>query len=237
MDEQLRDQLIGYLSGFATHKRIQTFERALENRTRYFCVALENIFQPHNASAVLRSMDCFGIQDAHIIENDYEYRVNPDVALGASKWLTLIRYNTRPHNTDEAISSLRTLGYRIVATTPHSRDVCLSDFDLHCGKAAFFFGTELEGLSDVVMENADAFLRIPLYGFTESLNISVSAAIVFHDLVGRLKRSGLTWGLSESEKQDLRLQWLKQSVKHSHLLVKRFMEGQHASVPCQRAGR
>ena len=120
VDEELRNQLIDYLSGFATQKRIQTFERALENRTRYFCVGLENIFQLHNPSAVLRSMDCFGIQDAHIIEDEYEYRVNPDVALGASKWLTLIRYNTRAHNTYEAISSLRSRGYRIVATTPHS---------------------------------------------------------------------------------------------------------------------
>ncbi len=223
MDDILKNQLIGYLSGFATQNRLETFEEVLTNRTRYLTVALENIFQGHNASAVLRSLDCLGIQDAHIIENEYEYRVNPDVALGASKWLTLIRYNTGVENTRAAIESLKAMGYRIVATTPHTRDVSLPGFDLNRGKAAFFFGTELEGLSGNLMENADEFLRIPMYGFTESFNISVSAAIVFYELVNRLRCSSIAWGLSEEEKQDLRLEWLKQSVKHSGLLIKRFM--------------
>jgi tRNA (guanosine-2'-O-)-methyltransferase len=223
VDNKQKNQLISYLSGFATRDRLDTFERVLANRTRYLTAALENIFQGHNASAVLRSMDCFGIQDAHIIENEYEYRVNPDVALGASKWLTLIRHNAEAQNTRSAIERLRARGYRIVATTPHTRDVSLPDFDLDRGKAAFFFGTELEGLSDTLMQQADEFLRIPMCGFTESFNISVSAALVFYELAGRLRRSGLDWRLSEEEKQDLRLEWLKQSVKHSGLLIKRFM--------------
>lgn len=227
MNRKHKKQLIQYLSGFATQRRLDTFERVLANRTRYLAVALENVFQGHNASAVLRSMDCFGIQDAHIIENEYEYRVNPDVALGASKWLTLIRHNSLAHNTLAAVSVLRRRGYRIVATTPHSRDVSLPDFNLSAGKAAFFFGTELEGLSDVLMENADEFLRVPMYGFTESFNISVSAALVFYELVRRLRASKINWGLAEEEKQDLRLEWLKQSVRHSDLLIARFMK-QHA---------
>ncbi|MFP4256949.1 MAG: TrmH family RNA methyltransferase [Desulfobacterales bacterium] len=223
MDKKLKNQLILYLSGFVTRDRLQVFERVLENRTRYIAVGLENIFQPHNASAVLRSMDCFGIQDAHIIENEYQYRVNPDVALGASKWLTLIRYNKEADNTMAAIRRLRSLGYRIVATTPHGRHVSLPDFDLHKGKAALFFGTELEGLSQTLLDNADEFLSIPMYGFTESFNISVSAAVILNDLVCRLRASGLKWQITHEEKQELRLQWLRQSVKRSDLLVRRFL--------------
>jgi tRNA (guanosine-2'-O-)-methyltransferase len=226
VEDHLKQQLIHYLSGFATRNRLETFERVLNNRTRYLCAALENIFQGHNASAVLRSLDCFGIQDAHIIENEYEYRVNPDISLGASKWLTLIRYSSGGQSTKTAIESLRAGGYRIVATTPHSRDISLHEFDLYGGKAVFFFGTELEGLSDVLMDNADEFVRIPMYGFTESFNISVSAALVFYELVNRLRRSDIDWRLSEAEKLDLRLDWLKKSVKHSGLLIKRFMENQ-----------
>lgn len=224
MDRQLKAQLIEYLSGFVTQNRLDTFERVLENRTRYICAALEDIFQGHNASAVLRSMDCFGIQDAHIIENDYEYRVNPDVALGASNWLTLIRYNSGPDNTGAAIAALRSTGYRIVATTPHTSDVSLTDFDLYQGRVALFFGTELEGLSDTVLNNADEFLRIPMHGFTESFNISVSAALVFYELTERLRNSDLDWKLSKDERQELRLQWLRQSLKRPDLLVKRFLE-------------
>ncbi|MFP3981476.1 MAG: TrmH family RNA methyltransferase [Desulfobacterales bacterium] len=222
MDKNLKKQLIGYLSGFATQSRLDGFERVLAYRTRYIAVALENIFQPHNASAVLRSMDCFGIQDAHIIENEYEYRVNADVALGASKWLTLIRYNCAPHNTEAAMENLRAEGYRIVATTPHTGDTLLDDFDLHAGKAALFFGTELEGLSDTMLQNADEFLRVPMYGFTESFNISVSAAIILYELSRKLRQSSIDWHLSAAEKTDLRLEWLKQSVRHSDLLIRRY---------------
>ncbi|MFW6081249.1 MAG: TrmH family RNA methyltransferase, partial [Desulfosalsimonas sp.] len=234
VDKNLQNQLIQYLSCFVTQDRLQIFERVLENRTRYIAVGLENIFQPHNASAVLRSMDCFGIQDAHIIENEYQYRVNPDVALGASKWLTLIRYNREPDNTMAAIDRLRSLGYRIVATTPHSRDVTLSDFDIRKGRTALFFGTELEGLSQTLISNADEFLSIPMYGFTESFNISVSAAVVFYELIHKLRDSGLHWGITEQEKQELRLQWLKQSVKRSDLLVRRFLSerAQTGDEPC-----
>lgn len=227
MDKKLKKQLIRYLSGFATQSRLEGFERVLENRTRYITVGLENIFQPHNASAVLRSMDCFGIQEAHIIENEYEYRVNADVALGASKWLTLIRYNTWPHNTETAIKHLQDHGYRIVATTPHTNDKLLDDFNLEAGKIALFLGTELEGLSETVLQNADEFLRIPMYGFTESFNISVSAAIIFHELTRKLREFGLEWQLREEEKQELRLQWLRQSLRHSELLIKRFLTQQY----------
>ncbi|MCF8093981.1 MAG: RNA methyltransferase [Desulfobacteraceae bacterium] len=229
MNNKLKKQLIRYLSGFVAQSRLDGFERVLHYRTRYIAVALENIFQPHNASAVLRSMDCFGVQDAHIIENEYEYRINPDVALGASKWLTLVRYNYQPQNTEAAIEHLRCRGYRIVATTPHTNDTFLDDFNLHAGKAAFFFGTELEGLSETVLQNADEFLRVPMYGFTESFNISVSAAIILYELTRKLRESGLAWQIDEDEKTDLRLQWLKQSVKHSDLLIKRFFTERYGS--------
>ncbi|MBS3808898.1 MAG: RNA methyltransferase [Desulfobacterales bacterium] len=224
MEKKLKKQLIHYLSGFATQSRLDGFERVLADRNRYIAVALENIFQPHNASAVLRSMDCFGIQDAHIIENEYEYRVNPDVALGASKWLTLVRYNCTPHNTEAAIDNLRADGYRIVAATPHTGDTPLADFDLHAGKSALFFGTELEGLSDAMLDSADEFIRVPMYGFTESFNISVSAAIILYELSRKLRQSGIDWHLSEAEKTDLRLEWLKQSVRHSDLLIRRYLD-------------
>jgi tRNA (guanosine-2'-O-)-methyltransferase len=230
MDTELQQKLIDYLSGFATPNRLNRFEQVLSQRTRYFVLALENFFQPHNASAVLRTMECFGIQDAHIIENGYEYRVNHEISLGSSQWLTLVRYgesssDKRGFNSEAAIKNLRSLGYRIVATTPHPSAVGIDEFDLKKGASAFFFGTELEGLSDTVMEEADEFLRIPICGFTESFNVSVSAALVIHQLSERLRRSrDIRWQLTEAEKQDLRLEWLKQSVRHSDLIIKRFLE-------------
>src|SRR6056297_1743283 len=136
MEDTDKQKLVEFLGGFVTSERMDLFRRIVEERTRYITVVLEDIYQPHNASAVLRSMDCFGIQDAHIIENCNEYRINPDVALGASKWLNLIRYSQHEDNTMDAIKSLKGNDYRIVATTPHKEEVELPDFRLEEGKVA-----------------------------------------------------------------------------------------------------
>lgn len=195
------NELISFLQQFVTEKRANLFDRVIQNRTRYITLALEDIYQSQNASAVLRTADCFGIQDIHIIENKNEYQINPDVALGASQWLNLHKYNQAENNTLQAIQKLKQNGYRIVATTPHKNDVDLPDFDLTKGKMALFFGTELHGLSDLMIENADEYLKIPMYGFTESFNISVSAAIILHQLKEKLMLSNIDWQLSIKEKE------------------------------------
>ncbi len=216
--------LIEYLSGFITGNRLGQLKRVLEHRTRYLTVVLEDIYQSQNASAVLRTCDCFGIQDVHIIENRNEYKINPDVALGASKWLSLNYYNEKENNTLDAINKLKKEGYRIVATTPHTNDVDLEDFDLNKGKSALVFGTELTGVSEIVLDNADEFMKIPMYGFTESFNISVSAAITLHYLVHELKKSSIPWQLSEEETDEIMLGWLRKSIKKSEIIEKRYNE-------------
>ncbi|MEA2106636.1 MAG: RNA methyltransferase [Bacteroidota bacterium] len=216
-------RLTKYLEQFITTERLELFYKLINQRTRYITVVLEDIYQSQNASAVLRTADCFGIQDVHIIENKNEYQINPDVALGASKWLNLVKYNKQENNTLEAISHLRQKGYRIVATTPHTQDVNLENFDLTQGKTALFFGTELRGLSNEMIDNADEFLKIPMFGFTESFNISVSAAIILHHLTTSLRKSEINWQLSDNEKKEILLEWLKKTIKKSSLLIDDFL--------------
>ena len=216
-------KLIQHLKNFVTTERFDLFSKIVQDRTRYMTVVLEDIFQPHNASAVLRSCDCFGVQDVHIIENENEYKVNPDVALGSSKWLNLYKYNSEKNNTLSAINSLKEKGYRIIATTPHTDDVNLEDFDVSKGKFALMFGSELPGLSDTAMKNADEFLKIPMFGFTESFNISVSAAVILHHLSLKLRQSGINIFLDENEKNEIILNWLKNSIKKSDLIIKEFL--------------
>ncbi|NPA36431.1 MAG: RNA methyltransferase [Chlorobi bacterium] len=222
-------ELINFLSSFITENRYSQFKDVLKNRTRYITVVLEDIYQSQNASAVLRTCDCFGVQDVHIIENKNEYKINPDVALGASKWLSLNYYRKKENNTLDAINKLKADGYRIVATTPHTNDVNLEEFDLTKGKTALVFGTELTGISDIVYDNADEFLKIPMYGFTESFNISVSAAIILHHLTYELRKADIDWQLNEKDSNDLLLNWIRSSVKKSKLLEKRFFEGKKNS--------
>jgi tRNA (guanosine-2'-O-)-methyltransferase len=215
--------IYNYLSGFISENKQSKITEIIENRTRYITIVLEDIFQPHNASAVLRTCDCFGIQDVHIIENRNKYEVNPDVALGSSKWIDINKYTGLENNTASCISYLKEQGYRIVATTPHKNDYTPENLPLD-KKIALVFGTEMEGLSETGLKLADDFVKIPMYGFTESLNISVSAALLLRAIVERLHQSGIAWQLTDEEKLGIRLQWVKKVLKKSDLIEKEFLK-------------
>ena len=87
MEQELVYQLYNSLSSAVTEERLALFNRIVENRTNYITVVLEDIFQAQNASAVLRTCDCTGIQNVHVIENRNKFQVDTEVAMGASKWL------------------------------------------------------------------------------------------------------------------------------------------------------
>jgi tRNA (guanosine-2'-O-)-methyltransferase len=217
--------LIKHLSGCVTENRFCLFQKVLNERTRYISVLLEDIYQSQNASAVLRTCDCTGIQDVHIVEERNEYEINPDVALGANQWLSLHYYNTGEDNISDGVEALKKQGYRIVATSPHAEGSSPETFDLVKGKAAIMFGTELNGLTTRALDLADEFIQIPMFGFTESYNISVSAALTLYGLRKRLETSDLDWRLGEEERSELLLMWLRSSVKMSEQIEKQFRIG------------
>ena len=206
------DKLLEYFEGYLTDKRKALFKSVLENRTRHFAVVLEDIFQPHNASAVVRSCDIFGVQDVYAIENTYVNKVSRHVAKGSQKWLNFHRYKNDGNNTKDCLDDLKAKGYQIIGTTPHT-ETMLPDFDV-TKKAAFVFGEESEGISDYVKEHADGFLKIPMVGFTESLNISVAAAIVLQDVTSKLRKTDVNWQLTKEEKDILYFDWVKKTIKN-----------------------
>jgi tRNA (guanosine-2'-O-)-methyltransferase len=218
-----KQDLLDYLYNFLSENKMNLFEKIIADRTKHVTVALENIFQPQNASAVLRTSDVFGIQDVHVIENDNEYNVNPRVVHGASKWINLHKYNEKENNTLDCINKLKAEGYKVYGTTPHTDDCLIQDIPLD-NKVALVFGTELTGLSDIAMENVDGFVKIPMYGFTESLNISVSASICLYELSKRLKSSDINWQLSEDDKLDQLIVWAKKVIKDGTLIEKQYLE-------------
>jgi len=224
MDFQTKKEFLHFLSEYLTENRRQLFDKVIQYRTRHITVVLEDIYQPHNASAVLRSADLTGILDIHIVENRNRYHVNPEVAMGSSKWLNLIRYNeTENNNTLAAYDALRKAGYRIVATTPHTNSQMLDEMPID-RKIALVFGTELKGLSETAIAHADEYLRIPMYGFTESYNISVSVALTLFALTEKLRKSSFTWQLSEEERLDTLIEWAKRTIKHAELFEKEFLQ-------------
>jgi len=222
-----RIELRNFLFEIISENKKSLFEKNIEFRTKKITVVLEDIFQSHNASAVLRSADLFGIQDIHIIENRNQYKVNPDVALGSSKWLSIEKYNSQENNTLECFEMLKSKGYKIVATSPHENDILLDELPIN-EKIAVVFGTELNGLSKIALDNADAFVKIPMYGFTESFNISVSAALCMYNLTDRLRKSAGDWQLTKDEKVEIQIAWAMQSIKRADVVVKEFLSRYHS---------
>lgn len=210
-------ELFNYLCGLLTEQRLQRFKNILAHRTRFITVALEDVYQMHNASAVIRSCDVFGVQDAHLIQQKYGERVDKNIAMGAQKWVDIYRY----HSADACLSTLKNKGYRILATSPTATSVTLNNLTLD-RPTAFFFGTEKNGLSPNILQQADATLKIPMYGFTESLNVSVSVAIVLQYARQLLQKSADRRGLSEEEIQEKMMDWVRKSVKDADAVVERF---------------
>lgn len=217
-----KKELITHLQQFITDERLQKINSVLESRTRFLTVVLEDLYQPHNASAVLRSCDCFGIQDVHIIENENEFSPSKGVTIGSDQWLSLKKYNEKSGpNTRQCFQSLRQDGYKIIATTPHEQDVSINELPLD-EKTAIVFGSELTGLSDEAMAEADGYVKIPMVGFSESFNISVSAALCLYELSTRLRKDNGKWPLNDREKVNLRLDWIRNSVREVEMIEKRF---------------
>ncbi|ASB51214.1 RNA methyltransferase [Alkalitalea saponilacus] len=215
-------KLIEFLKTLKSEDRISTFEKVLDQRTNYFTVLMENIDHPHNISAVLRSCDCFGVQNVNLVDDRAEYSVNRKVAMGSSKWLTLTKYTKHQNNKRKALEDLKSMGYRLVVTTPDEGAVSIQDFDISKGPAAFVFGTELTGVSPEASEMADEYLTIPMYGFTESLNLSVSVAIILQTVTSKLRNSSIYWGLPDHEKELVMLNWLRKSTPRIEIVENRF---------------
>lgn len=210
-------KLLEHLETFLTDSRKEKFEKVLAQRTKHFTVATEDVYQLHNTSAVIRSCDVFGIQEVNIVEERNSKRIDREIAMGAQKWVDLNRF----HTVKDCIANLKANGYQIVATTPHTNDCELHEFDV-TKKSCFFFGRETEGLSDDVLNAADCYLKIPMVGFTESLNISVSAAIILQHVTTKLRQSNLNWKLTENEVIEKRLDWVKKTIKSYDDIVARY---------------
>ena len=213
----MKKELIEYLETFLTPRRQDLFKQVLDERTRFLTVAIEDVGHLHNTSAVMRSCDAFGVQDVHVIEELKGKRIDREIAMGAQKWTSVKRYDS----TKNALAKLKSEGYQVVATTPHHTAHKLEDFKLD-KPTALFFGSEKDGLTETVIEAADEYIYIPTFGFTQSLNISVCAAILLQELTQRLRNSSLDWKLKPEDIEEIKTLWLNRNLKDYDALVAQF---------------
>jgi len=199
---------LDYMMSFLSERRQDLFNQVLAERTRHITVLVEELYQPHNTNAVLRSCECFGIQDVHVIEDVNEFDISRRISMGSHKWLDIHKYN----NTEDGIASLKKKGYTVVATCLSDEAIAPEEYDISV-PTAFLFGTEKTGLSKTALNAADVHMKIPMRGFTESFNISVSAALILYHFTKTLRSSKAKWSLAENEKDELKIKWLQEHLK------------------------
>ena len=207
-----------FLKQFVTKKRWDNFIRIVDNRTNFVTIILEDIYHENNISACLRSADCFGIQNVNIIEQKHSFKDNKEISMGASKWININKHK----KTSSAIKKLKKEGYKIVLTSPHNSEKTIFDDSLIKNKVAILFGSEVNGCSNDATKLADEFISIPMYGFTESYNISVAVSLTLQQLTNQIRKSKLNWQLCQNEKNKILEDWLKKSIKSSEMLEKQF---------------
>ena len=207
---------------FLSDERAARFDHVLESRTRRVCLVLENVYQSRNASAVMRTCDGVGIQDVHLIEDVNPWVFNRHVSKGTPSWLTLHRYHQSLNPTEACILQLRQSGYEIAVTSPHVTGKEAHELPID-KPIALVIGTEFEGVSDAFLAAANHHVFIPMTGFAESLNISVAAGIIMHDLARRTRTlPDESWMLGEEEKATLRAEWAMKTVRKSEVILKQL---------------
>jgi len=222
MDSILRKELTEHLEAFLTDERKLLLQKVLKNRTRHITVVIEDLYQTQNISAVLRSCECVGIQDVHIVEGENDFQIHKAIAMGADKWLTIKHYQKKNNPMLTCINELKLKGYAIAATLPDDNSCFLDELPLE-KPTAFLFGTELTGLSQEAIAAADKTVKIPMHGFTNSFNISNAVAIIVSNCIEKLRKSSINWQLTEAEKDELLFEWVQKSINKPELLIERFI--------------
>ncbi|NJL01093.1 MAG: RNA methyltransferase [Spirulinaceae cyanobacterium SM2_1_0] len=217
--------LVNHLSQFVTATRLTKMAAVLQRRTRRLTVVLDDLHKPYNASAVLRSCEAFGVQDVYAIETTNPFEPSKTVSRGAERWLTIYPYP----DTTAGLAALRDRGYQLVAMSPHADSLTLDQLPL-AEKLAIAFGSERRGLSESLNQQADLHARIPMAGFTESFNLSVSVAICLYELTQRLRASDVDWGLSAQEQLAVKLEWLRRALRSSADLEATFWQAAGAAA-------
>ncbi|HBH23944.1 MAG TPA: rRNA methyltransferase [Cytophagales bacterium] len=218
-----------FLSEYVSEKRKALFDHALAYRTRHIVLVAEDTYKEHNASALIRTCDCFGIQEMHLIEKEHHGKIAPGMTKGAEKWVDTVVHQASNLNTSYCLDQLKAKGYRIVATSPHTKSTTPAQISL-VKPIALFFGREKEGLSTEILENADEHLTVPMYGFSESYNVSVTAALVLQQIMHRLHNSDINWQLSENDRLDLKIKWAFKSIAKGELLLQEMIR-QNPKIP------
>lgn len=214
-----KQRLYTYLTELITPQKLTKIENLAKNRSQFIVPVIEDIYQFRNAGAIIRSMEAFAFQKLIALEKNNKFIPEGAVARGADKWITIQFMKSGR----ESLLEIKKAGYQLVAVSPEKQAVNLSDFEI-TKPLALIFGTEFEGVTQETLEIADECIKIPMYGFTESLNVSVAAGISFYEMRKKLENSNLEWKMTEEEMLDLKIKWAKASVSSGEEIAEHYLK-------------
>ena len=207
-----------YLKQFLTDVRLSKIEHFSQESSDFVLPVMEDVYQFRNAAAIVRSVEACGFHHVVALEEENVFNPNLKVTKGAETW---VKVEKMPNNLD-SLKEIKNRSYKILAVSPENNATMLPDYEVK-EPIALVFGTELEGVSDEILEFADETLAIPMYGFTKSFNVSVAAAICMYELKQKLMKSGIDYKLSEEKLLEMKIRWTVNSIRSGEELLERFL--------------
>ena len=207
-----------YLKQFLTDERLSKIEHFSQESSDFVLPVMEDVYQFRNAAAIVRSVEACGFHHVVALEEENVFNPNLKVTKGAETW---VKVEKMPNNLD-SLKEIKNRGYKILAVSPENNATMLPDYEVN-EPIALVFGTELEGVSDEILDFADETLAIPMYGFTKSFNVSVAAAICMYELKQKLMKSGIDYKLSEEKLLEMKIRWTVNSIRSGEELLERFL--------------
>jgi len=219
MNDPRYQDVYEYMKGFLTEERLSKIEKYAEESSDFVLPVLENIYQFRNAAAIIRSVEACGFHKIAALEEENVFNPNIRVARGADTWMQV----EKMPKTMSSLQQIRDKGYKILAVSPEKNAVSLPEYELK-EPVALIFGTEMEGVSQEVLDFADETLIIPMYGFTQSFNVSVAAAICMYELKQKLLKSDIDYKLSDEKKLAMKIRWAVNSARSGDEILNYYLK-------------
>lgn len=207
-----------YLKQFLTEERLRKIEHFAPESSDFVLPVLEDVYQFRNAAAIVRSVEACGFHKVVALQEENNFEPNLKVTKGADTWVEVEKL---PRNM-ESFQKIKDKGYKIVAVSLENNAKMLPDYEI-TEPIALVFGTEMEGVSQEILDFADETLAIPMYGFTRSFNVSVAASICMYELKQKLMKSDIDYKLNEEKLLRKKILWTVNSIRSGQQIFEKYL--------------
>lgn len=216
------EQTFEYLKQFLTEERLQKIEHFAPESSDFILPVVEDVYQFRNAAAIVRSVEACGFHKVVALQEEYSFEPNLRVTKGADTWVEVEKL---PRNM-ESFQDIKNRGYKIVAVSLENNAKMLPEYEIK-EPIALVFGTEMEGVSQEILDFADETLAIPMYGFTRSFNVSVAASICMYELKQKLIKSDIDYKLNEEKLLRKKILWAVNSIRSGQQIFDKYLKENH----------